>query len=103
MNLEDLLRRERDIDPPNPLVERTDEIVGRVRRRRSARAATAAAGSVAALAVVAVVVGQLLPNETPPAEPSPTTYLTLPSAEGETPLEPGRYVFPVLDLSLIHI
>ena len=95
MNLEELLRRERDVVPPNPLVDRTDQIVAQVRRRRVGRVATAAVGTVAALAVVAVVVGQLLPGATPPAEPSPPAVLSLPSGDGEALLEPGRYVFPV--------
>ncbi|WP_456825759.1 hypothetical protein [Cellulomonas sp. P5_E12] len=100
MNLEELLRRERDVVPPNPLVDRADQIVSRIRRRRRARVAGAAAavGSVAALAVLAVVVGQLFPKATAPAEPSPTTtFWTLPMDDGETPLEPGSYVFPVMD------
>jgi len=97
MNLEELLRRERDVVPPNPLVDRTEQIVGRVRRRRRARVATVAVGSVAALAVVAVVVGQLLPKATAPAQPSPTTVRALPSGDCVAPLEPGRYVFPVMD------
>ena len=56
-----------------------------------------AAGSAALLA--AGLVGCTVDAAPLSAEPSapPTTYLTLPSAEGETPLEPGRYVFPVLD------
>ena len=96
MNLEEQLRRERDAVPPNPLVDRTDQIVARVRRRRAGRFATAAVGSVAALAVVAVFVGQLLPRETPPAEPSPTGVVSLPAGEGVV-VEPGAYVFPVID------
>lgn len=99
MNLEELLRQERDVVPPNPLVDRTDDIVGRVRRRRRARVATAAVGAVAALAVVAVVVDQLLPTTAAPAAPAPTTYSSLPWGDG-TLLDPGRYAFPVLDAPL---
>ncbi|WP_456845270.1 hypothetical protein [Cellulomonas sp. P5_C6] len=101
MNLEELLRKERDVVPPNPLVDRTDQIVGRVRRRRRARVATAAVGAVAALAVVAVVVGQLVPKAAPtPAALSPSAVVPLPSGDGVALLEPGRYVFPVLDAPL---
>ncbi|KQR12134.1 hypothetical protein [Cellulomonas sp. Leaf334] len=98
MTLEELLRQERDVVPPNPLADRAEEIVARVRRRRRAAAVAAGAVITAVVAVAVVVVGQLLPRAPEPAEPSPSgPVLTLPQTTEGVPIVPGRYVLPVLD------
>lgn len=97
MNLEELLRREREVAEPNPLADRTEELVSRVRRRRRLVAVASGALVVAALAITTAVIGQTLPREVAPAEPSPSPTLALGS--DETPVDPGLYAFPVLDAS----
>lgn len=98
MNLEDLLRRERDVVPPNPLLDRADEIVSRVRRRRRAGAVVTGAVTAVGVAAAVVLAGRLLPDEPAPAEPEPSsTVLTLPQVSEPVPIARGRYVLPVLD------
>lgn len=93
MNLEELLRRERDVDEPNPLADHTGELVARVRRRRRVAAVASGALVVAALAITTLVIGQTLPREVAPAEPSPSPTLGL--GASDTSVEPGLYMLPV--------
>jgi hypothetical protein len=99
MNLEEMLRQEREGIAPNPLLHRTDEIVTRVRRRRRVRAAAASVVSLAALVITTVVAGQFLPVERSPSASSPSDpvpVLRLPQA-GDSPLDPARYVVSIAD------
>jgi len=95
MNLEELLRAEREVVEPNPLVDRTDALVSRVRRRRRVVASVSGVVAVAALAITVLVLGQTLPHEVAPAEPSPSPTLAL--GVEDAPVEPGLYAFPVFD------
>ena len=63
MNLEELLRAEREVVEPNPLVDRTDALVSRVRRRRRVVVSVSGVVAVAALAITVLVLGQTLPRE----------------------------------------
>jgi len=105
MNLEEMLRQEMERHARNPLIDRTDEIVSRVRHRRRARAAAAGVVSVVILAVVAVVAGPFLsaevsppgipPAERPASEPTSIDAVSLSQVPADSPLAPGRYVASV--------
>lgn len=99
MNLEVMLRQEREATAPNPLFQRADEIVASVRRRRRARAAAAAAVGLLALVVLPVVSGQLPPTEPEDTASQPTLRPAVPLAQlpADAPLEPGRYAISVAD------
>jgi len=96
MNLEEMLRQERQGPAPNPLSDRTDEIVTRVRHRRRVRAAAASVVSVGILAVMAVGAGQFLspdsPAEISPSGPTVSDAVPLPRVPDDSLLDPGRYV-----------
>jgi hypothetical protein len=104
MNLEEMLRQERDDIAPNPLLHRTDHIITRVRRRRRTRAVATGVVSFAVVAVMAIGARQLLPHQTaitPAGKPTPSH--TAPPEQAvrlwELPqssqLDPGRYVLAV--------
>jgi hypothetical protein len=101
MNLEEMLVRERDRDAPNPLVDRTGELITRVRRRRRARAAAGGAMVLSTLAVLTVVVSQLVvprvtvsPAELFPA-PQDDRVVMLDDVPDQSPVAPGRYALSV--------
>jgi len=96
MNLEEMLRQERGGPAPNPLSDRTDEIVTRVRHHRRARGAAASVVSVGMVAVIALVAGQFLspdsPAEISPSGPTVSDAVPLPRVPDDSLLDPGRYV-----------
>ncbi len=101
MNLEEMLRQERGGPAPNPLSDRTDEIVTRVRHHRRARGAAASVVSVGVVAVIALVGGQFLypdsPAEISPSGPTVSDAVPLSDLPADSPLDPGRYVLSVAE------
>jgi hypothetical protein len=98
MNLEEMLQHEREGVLPNPLIDRTDEIITRVRRRRRTRIVLGSVASGAALAVSAVVAGQLVAPQAPPTTEAGTAAVSAPLLRDHPgPLEPGPYVASVVD------
>jgi hypothetical protein len=97
MTLEEMLRQEREGIAPNPLAQRVDEIVTRVRRRRRLRAAAVTAVSLVALGLLPVVAGQLLADqpEVIATRPTPDRAVPLSEVPADAPLDPGRYVVSV--------